>query len=85
MSIQPDAGGRRLIPFTIDGVPYKIDHLSQRASELLRLAGLDPAGYDLGEVEAGVQLETIWYRDDDTVEIHPFSRFVSRRQSAPVA
>ena len=41
---------RRRIPFTIDGEPFTTDDLSQRASELLRLAGLDPAIFDLGEL-----------------------------------
>ena len=41
---------RRKIPFSIDGKPYETDDLSQSAADLLRLAGLDPAMYDLGEV-----------------------------------
>ena len=41
---------RRRIPFTIDGQPYTTNDLSQRASALLRLAGLDPAIFDLGEL-----------------------------------
>ena len=40
---------RRRIPFTIDGEPYSTDDLSQPATALLRLAGLDPAIFDLGE------------------------------------
>ena len=39
---------RRHIPFTIDGQSFTTDDLSQRASALLRLAGLDPAIFDLG-------------------------------------
>ena len=39
---------RRRIPFTIDGQPFTTDDLSQRASALLRLAGLDPVTFDLG-------------------------------------
>ena len=41
---------RRRIPFTIDGQPFTTDDLSQRASALLRLAGLDPAIFNLGEL-----------------------------------
>lgn len=85
MSDLSDTEGRRRIPFAIDGVPYETDDVSQRASDLLRLAGLDPAGFDLGEVEGKEHLETKWYRDSETVEIHKGARFVSRRQSAPVA
>lgn len=85
MSTQSDSKGRRLIPFTIDGVPYETDDPSQRAFELLKLAGLDPAGYDLGEVEGKEHLKTTWYKDDDVVSVHKHARFVSRRHSAPVA
>lgn len=85
MSNQIETGGRRSIPFTIDGVSYDTDDPSQRASQLLKLAGLDPAGFDLGEVEGKEHLETKWYQDNETVEIHKDARFVSRRQSAPVA
>ncbi|MCQ3812574.1 MAG: hypothetical protein KTV68_18715 [Acidimicrobiia bacterium] len=85
MSTQPNAGGRRLIPFTINGVSYETDDLSQEASDLLKLAGLDPAGFDLGEVSGKEHLETKWYHDNEKVEIHKDARFVSRRQSAPVA
>lgn len=85
MSTHSDSKGRRLIPFTIDGGPYETDDLSQRASELLKLAGLDSDGYDLGEVEGKEHLETKWYQDNEIVEIRKDARFVSRRQSAPVA
>ena len=34
---------RRRIPFTIDGQAFTTDDVSQCASALLRLAGLDPA------------------------------------------
>ena len=85
MGTRLDNGGRRQIPFTIDGVSYETDNLSQQASELLRLADLDPSGFDLGEVEGKDHLETRWYQDNETVEIRKEARFVSRRQSAPVA
>ena len=41
---------RRRIPFAIDGQPFTTNDLSQRASDLLRLADLDPAIFDLGEL-----------------------------------
>ena len=39
---------RRSIPFTIDGQPFTTDDVSQKASDLLLLAGLNPDLYDLG-------------------------------------
>ena len=75
----------RLIPFTIDGDTYETADISQRAADLLVLAGRDPAAFDLGEIEGKDRLRTRKYRDDELVEIHKDARFVSIRQSAPVA
>ena len=75
----------RLIPFTIDGDPYETADISQRAAALLVLAGRDPAAFDLGEIEGKDRPHTKRYRDDELVEIHKDARFVSIRQSAPVA
>ena len=84
MTDQADAGAsRRLIPFTIDGVSYETDELRQRAADLLKLAGLDPALFDLGEVpKEGPPRKP--FADDEIVVIHKGARFVSIRQSAPV-
>ena len=41
------ANGRRLIPFTIDGEAFTTSDISQRASALLRLAGLDPRTHSI--------------------------------------
>ena len=76
---------RRLIPFTIDGDPYETADISQQAADLLRLAGRDPANFDLGELEGKDWPRTRKYRDTDMVTIHKDARFVSIRQSAPVA
>ena len=76
---------RRSIPFTIDGQPFTTDDISQRASALLRLAGLDPANYDLGELIGKDQPEPKHFDDDDVVEITKDARFVSIRQKGPVA
>ena len=76
--------GRRKIPFTIDGKPYETSDLSQTASALLRLAGLDPAKFDLGELEGKERPHTKKFDDNDTVHIQKDARFVSVRQSAPV-
>ena len=75
----------RLIPFTIDGDPYDTADLSQRAEALLRLAGRDPKAFDLGEIEGKDRPHTKRYRDDEIVSIRKDARFVSIRQSAPVA
>lgn len=76
---------RRLIPFTIDGQPFTTDDLSQRASALLRLADLDPAIFDLGELVGKEHPQTKRFADDELVNIVKDARFVSIRQSAPVA
>ena len=76
---------RRRIPFTIDGQPFTTDDLSQRASELLRLAGLDPAIFDLGELVGKERPQTERFADDEIVNVVKDARFISIRQSAPVA
>ena len=76
---------RRLIPFTIDGQPFTTDDLSQHASALLRLASLDPVIFDLGELVGKEHPQTKRFADDEIVNIVKDARFVSIRQSAPVA
>ena len=76
---------RRSIPFTIDGQPYTTDDISQTAAALLRLAGLDPAMYDLGELQGKERPQTKRFADDEFVEIDKDARFVSIRQTADVA
>ena len=76
---------RRRIPFTIDGQSFNTDDLSQRASALLRLAGLDPATFDLGQLVGKEHPETRRFADDEVVTIVKDARFVSIRESATVA
>ena len=76
---------QRRIPFTIDGQPFTTDDLSQRASAILRLAGLDPAIFDLGELEGKERPQTKRFDDNEMVSIVKDARFISIRQSAPVA
>ena len=95
--MERDTGGRgmtdsqvpnslgRSIPFTIDGQPFTTDDVSQKASALLRLAGLDPANYDLGELQGKDRPQTKRYDDDDPVIIEKDARFVSIRQKGTVA
>ena len=75
----------RSVPFTIDGKPFTTDDISQKASALLHLAGLDPANYDLGELLGKEQPKPKRYDDDDLVIIEKDARFVSIRQKGPVA
>lgn len=76
---------RPRIPFTIDGQLYTTDNLSQRASALLQLAGLDPATFDLGEPVGKEHPETRRFAGDEVVEIVKGARFISICQSARVA
>jgi hypothetical protein len=70
--------------FTIDGRPFTTQDDRQPAADLLRLAGLDPAGYDLAEVRPGGG-KPRQYRDDQQVHIRDDAKFVSVRQRAEVA
>ncbi len=80
----PDSVGRS-IPFTIDGEPYTTSDPSQKASALLQLAGLDPANYDLGELQGKERPQTKRFDGDERVIIEKDARFVSVRQKGPVA
>lgn len=75
---------RPSVTFTIDGRGYTTRDRRQPAADLLRLAGVDPALYDLGELR-GQRPEPIRYADTEIVEIHPGARFVTIRQNADVA
>ena len=72
------------VPFSIDGQPFATSERRQEAAALLRLAGLDPARYDLGELD-GQSGRTKRFNDDEVVTIRPGARFVSIRQAADVA
>ena len=76
---------QRLIPFTIDGRPFTTSDISQRASALLRLAGLDPAIYDLGELQGKERPQPKRFADDEMVAIEKDARFVSIREKSDVA
>ena len=75
---------RRPIDFTIDGRSYSTTEHKQQASALLRIAGLDPSRFDLGELK-GQRPDPVRYTDDALVNIHNKSRFVSIRHRADVA
>lgn len=72
------------VKITIDGRPFEVEpgrHLT--AADLLRLAGLDPNGYDLAEIRGHGEIEKL--EDSDKIAVHPRQKFVSIRQEAPVA
>lgn len=74
----------RPVSFTIDGRRYSTTDRRQPAADLLRLGGLDPTRFDLGELK-GHRPEPVRYRDEAIVEIHDKARFVSIRHRADVA
>lgn len=76
---------RPSIPFTIDGQPYTTDDITQTAADLLRMAGLNPDTYDLGELIGKERPETKRFNDGELVEIEKDARFVSIRQKGDVA
>lgn len=72
------------IRFTVDGRPVTSSEKDVTAADVLRLAGLDPTGYDLAEVRRG-QADPKPYRDDQRVTVKDGDTFVSIRQRADVA
>ena len=75
---------RRPVEFTIDGRPYETTERRQTAADLLQLAGLNPALYDLGELRGHGQ-QPVRYSGTEIVDIHQGERFVSIRERADVA
>jgi hypothetical protein len=79
-----EARHHHAVPITIDGRPYEVEQgRHETAGDLLRLAGLDPNGYDLAEVLGHGDVRT--FEDDQLVDVRPHEKFVSIRQTAPVA
>lgn len=74
----------RTISFSIDGRAFTITDPKQTAGGLLHLAGLDPNGYDLGELHGNNPKPKV-YDDSDTLHVQNGDRFVSIRQRAAVA
>jgi hypothetical protein len=72
----------RPVDFTIDGKPYRVDDPAQTAAALLRLAGFDPANYDLAEVRQGEKPKR--FSGDQSVKVHQGEEFITIRHSAPV-
>jgi hypothetical protein len=74
----------RPVEFTIDGRLERTTVRRQTAADLLRLVGLDPARYDLGQIR-GHDHKPVRFRDDQIVDIRQGDRFISIRCHADVA
>lgn len=74
---------RKQLTITIDGQPYTTRDDDQEAASLLRLAGVDPAQYDLARIKRNG--ETKVYRDEKVIDLKDGDAFVTVRQSAQVA
>jgi hypothetical protein len=71
------------VSFTIDGRSFTVHEPHQIAADLLRLAGLDPAMYNLARMRKG-NAEPQRFKDDQAVRIHDGDEFVSIRERAEV-
>lgn len=71
------------ITLTIDGRSYTTRDDDQEAASLLRLAGVDPALYDLAKIRHDGEPKV--YRDEKVIDLKDGDAFVTVRQSAPVA
>lgn len=67
--------GQPPVTFTLDGVEYTTEDRRQPARDILRLAGLDPADYDLLRVVG--KGEERRYHDNETVELVPEGQYLS--------
>ena len=74
---------RKKLTISIDGVSYTTRDDDQEAAALLRLAGVDPAQYDLAKIKHNG--ETKVYRDEKVIDLEDGDAFVTVRQSAQVA
>lgn len=83
MSNESSDSSQNSVTITIDGRSYTVDDRHQEAAALLRLAGADPAQYDLGKIKQDGEPHV--FRDDHPVELHDGDKFVTVRQSASVA
>ena len=71
------------VHFTIDGRPFTVEDRHHTAAELLALAGLPAAGYDLTRVGKHGKVET--FRDAEKVDVKDGDVFVSVNQQGTVA
>ena len=69
---------RTPVEFSIEGRRYRSPNRRQTAAQLLRLAGLDPSGYELWELRTHRPLP-VRYRPEDEILIRRDARFVAVR------
>ncbi|GAA2125106.1 hypothetical protein GCM10009825_01140 [Arthrobacter humicola] len=74
---------RQKLRFIIDGEPHSSYDDDQTAAALLRLAGVDPAGYDLARIMPAGGTET--FRDEQMVNIKNGDDFVTAKHVGGVA
>lgn len=74
---------RNKINITIDGQSFTTRDDDQEAASLLRLAGVDPAQYDLAKIKRNGEPKV--YRDEKVIDLADGDAFVTVRQSAQVA
>jgi hypothetical protein len=74
---------KKKLTMSIDGLTYTTRDDDQEAASLLRLAGVDPAQYDLARIKHNG--ETKVYRDEKVIDLRDGDAFVTVRQSAQVA
>jgi hypothetical protein len=78
-----EPGRHRTIHITIDGVAFSLEDRHYAAAELLVLAGLTAAGFDLVRVGKHGHVET--FRDEQMVNVKDGDVFVSVNQQGTVA
>jgi hypothetical protein len=76
-------GHHRSVRISIDGQDFSIEDRHYTAAELLALAGLPAAGYDLTRVGKHGRVET--FRDEQKVNVRDGDIFVSVNQQGTVA
>ncbi len=71
------------LTITIDGRSHVTRDDDQEAASLLRLAGVDPALYDLAKLKKNGEYKV--YRDERVLDLSDGDAFVTVRQNAQVA
>lgn len=74
---------RQKVRFTVDGDPHSSFDDDQEAAAILRLAGVDPKGYDLARIIPTGGSET--FTDSDIVNIKDGDEFVTAKHVGGVA
>jgi hypothetical protein len=67
--------GQQPLTITLDGREYTVEDRRQPAADVLRLAGLDPADYDLLRMVGKDQDKR--YHDQEEVQLVPHGKYLS--------